>query len=345
MNRVELRIAGSAYPRWVDVRISMALSQVAWKFDLTFHGPAADVEPLPFEEGDACAIAVYDSELFPAYLQEVNQDADATTASAQAVGLSTTGDLVDCAAIHKGGSWQNRTLTQIASDLCAPFGVKVRADVDVGRAFERFAIQDSETVHEALVRGARMRGLLIMTDIDGALVFTRASSTPISTVLERGVNLLSGGTRLSNERFSKYIVKAQSSGTDTWSGAKAAGGKAEVTDDTVKRYRPIIVHAEGGEAGSRLKDRALWERNTRWGKSREYRARVRGWSHRDGIWTPNTLVRVRDARFGVDEKLVVSAVNLSFGNDTGEIAEMTLTRREAFDVEPLVPKPKKGSAF
>lgn len=341
MNRVELQVNGQAYAKWAKVSIGLALGQLAGDINVDFAPPASGAPGVSLKRGDRCNVVAYGERLFPAFVRTMRIKQSNGSAKA----LSTTCDLVDCAAIHKGGSWKGQTLLQIAKDLCDPFAIAVRSDVDLGQAFGRFALQDSETVHEALERGARMRGVIMVTAPDGALVFTRAASKPIRTVIERGVNLVDGELVDSDEeRFSHYTVKSQSSGSDSWSGKSAAGAKGETDDPQVKRYRPLIVHAEQGEQGSKqLTTRALWERNVRFGKSLTYKATMVGWRHEQGLWTQNTLVPVVDPYLGVDDNLLVVRAQLTYGNDAGEVVELDLTRREAFDVEPLVPKPKKGA--
>lgn len=56
-------------------------------------------------------------------------------------------------AIFTGGSWSGRTLSQIATDLCAPFGIAVRwevTDAAASKAFGVFKLEHSETVYETM---------------------------------------------------------------------------------------------------------------------------------------------------------------------------------------------------
>ncbi|WP_407230669.1 hypothetical protein [Escherichia coli] len=102
------------------------------------------------------------------------------------------GDLVDCSAVHQGSQWRNRTLAQIAADLCAPFGISVRwqvNDVTAEKPFASFTLENSETVADALTRAARHRGVLVTSNAAGELVFTQAGSKQTDTLV-LGENLL-----------------------------------------------------------------------------------------------------------------------------------------------------------
>lgn len=76
-------------------------------------------------------------------------------------GRDKTGDLVDCLAVYPGGQWRQRTLQQIAQDLCKPFGHRgelwARCLTQRGRQtpFRSFTLELSESVADVLSRAAR----------------------------------------------------------------------------------------------------------------------------------------------------------------------------------------------
>lgn len=125
--------------------------------------------------GQSLTLRINGQTVISGWLDQVSQRISATRHQISISGRDKTGDLVDCAAIHPGSQWRNRTLAQIAADLCAPFGIAVRWQVNddtAARPFSSFTLENSETVADALTRSARHRGVLVTSNADGDLVFT-----------------------------------------------------------------------------------------------------------------------------------------------------------------------------
>jgi len=346
MRDVQLCVDGKAYGGWKSVRIVRSIEQLASSFvlDITEQWVGQD-DRFPVAEGADCSIAIDGNRVLTGYVDTVPRSYGPAAHNIGVNGRSTTGDLVDCSAIYKTGQWGSATLLKIAKDLCAPFGVVVKADAPVGAAFKSFSIQDGETVHECIERAARMRGVLLTTASNGDLAIVRAGNGRINTTLKYGVNVKHGNSTGSMKgRHSKYIVKGQSPGSDDFSGKKANQQRAEAADQAVARYRPLIVMAEDAATAQSLRDRAAWERNTRAGKSQRASYKVQGWEHDDGLWEPNKMVPVWDPVLMIDAELLLVSVALVISESDGEIAELELTGAGAFGVKPLpAPKPKSKS--
>lgn len=350
MDEVGLSVEGKLYEGWTSATITRSLEQFAPTFEVEYSEQwAAQGEPLPINEGDPCEVKVDGEPLIPGYVVDSDLDYDADNHGAKIVGSGVAVDLVDCSAIHKGGQWRNKKLLEIAQDICDPFLIGAKSDVTAGKAFRRFGIQDGETAFEALSRLAQMRGLMLVTDNDGNALFTRRGSIKTNTVIQRGVNVLRGNRRGSmRERFSEYIVKAQTAGDDQFSGRQASQIKRTSEDGRVIRRRPLIIHAENEDTGKELQERVDWERNTRAGRARRATYTLQGWRDDAGkLWAPNTLARVKDEWFRIDRELLIVTVRFTKSIDQGTLTQLELARPEAFDIKPLPPPaPKKqGSDF
>ena len=215
-------------------------------------------------------------------------------------GRDKTGDLVDCAAIYPGGQWKNRTLHQIAQDLCKPFGVTVRwelTDSESAAPFATFTLDHSETVYEALARAARHRGVLVTSNAAGELVFTHADAQQ-SDMLVLGENLLSVDFEEDDrDRFSEYRVNgyARANGKvgDTLNASKIASQKGIARDAGITRYRPTIVIADNKIDGNTANQRALREQRRALAKSQTFEAKLDSWFRANGaLWMPNLLVGI-----------------------------------------------------
>ncbi len=98
---------------------------------------------------------------------------------------------------------------------------------------------------------------------------------------------------------------------------------------------------------SKLQKRAQWEMNVRAGRSQRLAITVDGWGNAEGLWHPNTLVRVKSARLQVDTTLLIVSVKQSRDGTAGTSTDLDLCDPRAMTVEPLTqqPKAKKPPAF
>lgn len=192
MASVELRINNQIFTHWISVSITRGLERLAGDFTLGIMMPG---QPLPdsLRAGLPLALSIDGHVVISGYLDKVTHKMGADSAQVTVQGRDKTGDLVDCSAVYPGGQWRNRTLQQIAQDLCTPFGVAVRWEVDdpeAAKPFTSFTLELSETVADVLSRAARHRGVLVTSNAAGDLVFTQADKSATDT-LRLGDNLLS----------------------------------------------------------------------------------------------------------------------------------------------------------
>ncbi len=342
MPEASLIVNGQIHKGWTDISVTRSMEQFAHSFDISFTERWSDEdEAIPIHAGDACRVKLDTTAVITGYVDDDPIDYDANDHKIRVTGRSLTGDLVDCSAIYKKGQWKNASLETIAKNLCEPFAITVRVETDLGDKFSSFAIQDGETVYEALERACRMRGVLMMTNADGELVFTDVGALTTRTIIEFGVNVIRGA-RMGGftDRFSKYIIKAQAPGTDDFHGVSASQGKVEVEDSVIPRYRPLIVQTECQSSGTLLASRANWERNVRAGRSRRLQYSLDGWENDEGLWAPNTLVRVKDRKLEVDTELLIITVRQTRDAD-GTNTVLELADPRSMTVEPLTKQAKK----
>ncbi|ABE45635.1 phage baseplate assembly protein [Polaromonas sp. JS666] len=346
MPDIQLKVNGAIYGGWKSMRLERGMEQCAGMFDLgvTELWPeqmaAREIAP-----GDECTVLLDGQTVITGYVDEMTLSYSANSHDIAVRGRDKTADLVDCSALKPAGQWSGRKLEQIAADLCKPFGIEVITLVSTGKAFPNFALQQGETVFEAIERMARIRAVLLTNDGKGNLVITRAGTTRVGTPLMLGQNLLEADATLNyRDRFSTYIMKGQAAGGDFFSGKAASQIKAVANDPTIKRYRPLVVVSEGQDIAASLKDRVLWEANVRAARSNDITCKVQGWSHVDGLWEPNTLVHITDAWLRLDAELLIKKVGYQL-DAGGSITELTLTSPDAYKLLPLKDTKGQGPGF
>ncbi|WP_446750870.1 phage baseplate assembly protein, partial [Stutzerimonas nitrititolerans] len=122
---------------------------------------------------------------------------------------------------------------------------------------------------------------------------------------------------------------------------QASGPRGTARDPRVRRPRTTLVVCDTPADSRDCAARAELEARMRWAKGRGVTYTVSGWRHEQGIWRPGDLVPVRDAYLGLDEPLLVSAVQLIDGLD-GRRAEIRVVPPAAFEAIPI-PEPEAAS--
>lgn len=330
---IELKVKGGVFSGWESMEIRIGIEQISgiFKLGITERWSGQDT-PTPIMPGFACEVLLDGETVITGYVDGTDPIYDGAQHTVNIEGRDKTGDLVDCSAMHRTGQWRNRGLDQVAADICAPFGIKVIKQADVGAAFPSFNIQEGERAFEALDRMARMRAVLLVSDGLGNLIITRAGQQRISTDLVEGVNIKRAKGKFDwRERFSHYVVKGQHRAVDG-EPADAARGPSGTSDDAViDRYRPLVVLAEDQGHIASLQQRAEWEKNVRVGRGNRATITVQGWKHTDGLWKPNSLVRLRSPMLYADLDLLIAQVTYKLDSG-GTTTDLELCRPEAFDL-------------
>ncbi len=335
MANIQLKVGGGIFSGWESMEIKTGIEQIAGAFTLSVTERwAGQATPAPIMAGLPCEVWLEGAPVLTGFIDETTPSYDANAHSVSVSGRDKTGDLVDCSAAHASGQWSNRTLLQIARDVCQPFGIQIINLTDVGDPFTSVNIQEGERAFELLDRMARMRAVLLMSDGLGNLLLTRAGQSRINTALVEGQNILRAQAKFDwKDRFGFYTVKGQHRGSDTApvDNARSPQGKAVDATIAASRYRPLVLLAEDQGQISSLTQRAEWEANVRLGRSNRATLTVQGWSHADGLWKPNQLVRLVSPLLYADLDLLTAQVTYRLDGN-GTTTELELCRPEAFDL-------------
>lgn len=338
---LRLVVNGTAFGGWQSIRVRRSMEEVAGHFDLTVSELWPEQStPREIRTGDKAAIDIDGETVITGFVDTLVAAIGERSHTVNITGRDATADMVDCSAMHSKGEWRNARLDQIARDLAAPFGIAVKVDADIGAPFPVWAQQEGERAFECLERAARQRAVLLLSDGRGGLVLGKASRTRVGTALVEGENLLACNVRNdAAERYQTYIVKGQRAGSDDVSGEAASTMKATATDAGVTRPRTLVIVAEDEADLAALQRRAKWEASVRAARALTANASAQGWTHRDGLWAPNTLVRLRAPALRIDRDLLIRDVELVV-DEQGTRAELVLTPAEAYSLVAMPGKQK-----
>lgn len=344
---IRLRVDGRTFSGWTSIAVTRSIESAAAAFELgvTSRYPGAE-NPIQIRPGSRCSVWIGDDRVVSGFIDAVAADYDATTLSRSVSGRSATADLVDCSAVAAPGKWSGVTVEAIAAALAAPYGVDVVVDpgVSTGGPVARHRLELGETVVESIERLAVSRGLLVTDDAAGRLVLTRAGSRRTATALEYGANILKGSGHVdASGVFAEYRAKGQRAGNDQDFGAAVAAVVGTATDpDVTARARVLILPSEKTMTTADAKKRAEFEAATRAGRSIQAQYTVAGWRDAAGdLWTPNTLIEVRDPVLGIAGELLIAEVVLTL-DDGGALAVLTVAPAAGYRPDPLQLASKRG---
>jgi prophage tail gpP-like protein len=356
-NRVTLTVAGNVWRRWTEVTITRDLREIAGSFDLRLYDESraalaetdvpvrGQVPPPPLAPGQACRLAIDGETVLVGWIEDVDVTETGTAAGLRVAGRDRTGDLVDCAACPTGpAEFRGLTLTQIARQICAPFGIPVQAQVDVGEAFARLALNPHETALSTIEKAARQRAVLVVSDGVGGLLLTRGGINRAPWHLWRGDNIAETRVRSSwRGRFSDVWVKGQSelgaggrhrqaaavpmaaapSGElivrSTTPAAAAAGvlmtGYAR--DPEITRWRPHVRLTRSQSGMSSTQEQAEWVVRVLRGEGDQLHYTVLDWraGPDQALWRPNEVVDVYDPFGGITKDMLVAGITYRLGRE------------------------------
>ncbi len=349
-----LDIGNRRFDGWLRVRIERSINNATtqWGIGATRSWPGAE-EQWWIEPGDRVTVRAYEHVVCTGWIDVMRADYDGHMHHIELSGRGLVCDLVDCSYIGPPWQWKSVDPAEIIRHVAKQHQVEVRIEGDMGEPLE-FQIQQGEACWEAIERISRLRQMLAYEEADGTLMITRGSEEFCPTNLVQGENIYAAsGTLDDRDRFSHYIVKGQQktkNGDDSVSPEQASFSLGEVRDPSIRRYRPmLLVQSANTDNGTAL-ERANWEKQQRWGKSRTAEITVAGWLQPNGdLWPINRLCEVEDAWMGLDRQLAITSVVMDIGQQ-GLRTVLTLQPPEALTPEPVEAdrkagaKPKKGKA-
>ncbi|AVI67213.1 phage tail protein [Shewanella sp. WE21] len=350
---IVLKAGGQIYEGWTKVSVTRSLDAMSGAFDLEltwkYQGSEQQYKKFiePIKQGQACTVDIGGERVITGYVDDWVPSYDESTVTISVSGRDKTADLVDCSIDYPSGQFTSQTITKIAEVVCKPFGIKVIVNTNVGEPFQRIQIEQGETPHELLSRLAKQRGVLLTSDTFGNLVITRASKVKAGVSLILGENVKAARGRFSwRQRYSNFTIKAAGAafGKD-WDPAaltSVGGIKADVKDNEIGRYRPLIIVNEEITTAEGAARRGQWERQRSIGKSNTAEYTVTGWRipQTGKLWNINTLVPVIDEIMGLDEEMLIASIMFS-EDDAGRLAVISVVRPEAMDIPAEVVKATK----
>ncbi|MDE2098622.1 MAG: phage tail protein [Patescibacteria group bacterium] len=330
---------------WQRVRVTVGIERVPPDFEVTYTERIADGTTSIAAAGQACTVKIGSDVVITGYVDRVMERLSAGMHEVTLAGRGKTQDLVDCAAVWQGAMFRNVTAQDVATKLCAPYGITVATSESDLKRLPVIMVNIGETAYELIDRVSKLSGILAFEDFSGRLVLSRVGTVQASSGFEEGRNVQRASyERSMDQRFSNYTV--------VYPGNQLLGdeGVTPLTtfsypDPGVPRLRQKYIELLTNDAGEAFAQaQARWEMNRRVGRSAVVCVTTDAWRDSGGtLWTPNTLATVEAPSVKVSRtQLLIAEVSFMRDLDEGTTAELVLMPPQAFDVEPILYVPIPG---
>lgn len=357
---VILEIEGRRWTAFKSIKVTTAIDKLSGL--LEFETVKKGLQ-FPFANGESVKVFINGEQVLDGYLEYMQVSHSSTEHNIIVHGRDKTADIVD-STIGGNLRYSNINLIDVAKNILKYLNItdiQVFSDVEI----QPFGVGDlvsgelGETAFEFLERYAQKRQILITTDGQGNIVFTRSSNNLLKTKLiygNRNSNILDATATFDNSsRFYKYVMYTQANPSAIISTAvskkdpktpaekratwfphiEGTTRKTTVYDRDIRQSRTRSFILQNSDNIKNLKSRAVWEANIRRAKAFSYSCTVVGFVAKEDniLWRPNMLVQIIDADCLIHSNLITQSVNYEFGLDTGSKTTLEFLAKDALDIE------------
>lgn len=356
---INIIIEGKEYTDFTSASVTKSIETLAGSF--TFDATSTEKINFPIKVGSACQIVVKGTQVINGHIEKLTINYDATTHSIQIKGRERTADIID-STLGSGSSTEFKTpislklITEKILQTLNLSDIKVIENI----ALKQFQQDNPSTEYgtsafEFLEKYAKKRQVLLTTDGDGNIVFTRAPTQKYKTALilkqDAASTILSGSIIYDEtKRFHDYFCATQdnpSGSTQFFKNAKeSVDSSGTATDKSIRDSRIYHFEANFSSASETLNDRCKWESNFRRAQSKIWNYTVQGHIAEDDnmIWKPGYLVRVIDEFSNTNSILLISAVTYTEDLSEGTKTKLKIVTKESFTLEVNKPEKEKQTS-
>jgi prophage tail gpP-like protein len=295
-------------------------------------GPFPSWQKLQFKPGDHCTIYLAGELAITGFI-EVRQVAyNANSHGVMLIGKSYTAQAAKSSVDTPTGNFDNKNIQQIASEVCAPYGVGIKTigALDL-TPFQQCQNGKGETVWDFLERLARVRGVRLAADAFGNFLLIGDHGFSVVAGLIEGKNIKECQCIITNEMvFAQYDVHGQGQASDDFNGAQASEMKASTGSDVAKLYSKLITPMEESvRTVAELQKRADDEKRWHDGSQIQATITVQGWL-REGVslWHEGDQVYVHSPMAMLDQELAIQQVVFTQDDKRGTLTTLTCVNPE-----------------
>lgn len=215
-------------------------------------------------------------------------------------------------------------LKQIAETVCAPFGISVSVDGDVGAAFEKVDVEVSDKVWDFLAKLAEQRGLFLKNTEDGNLLIYKPKEEAVSASFAQGEPpFISCSASFDGQKMYSHVTGYSKTKNEEPS-------QKFILENHLLIDRGILrceAYTEGDAEEGTLEETVNARAGMMFASCVKYKMTVSGHRDKQGrLYRANMAVSVKAPGAGIyrDTKFLVDEVTLKRDDRSGATAEFTL---------------------
>ena len=354
---ISLKVNNSEFVNYINASLNIRLDALCNQFSLTATNTKG--QTFPFQLDDECEIYVSGVKLLTGRIEVVDGSYNKGKFSIRVSGRDKTADLLDSKIYNLGQLAGSLSLVNICEKVIAHIGADISVKLEEGVRLQDFNIaedkidpQPGDNAFSFLEGLAMKRNVLMSSDPDGNLLLTENAPKASDARLQNKVNDQTSNNVIdcsfsydNTNRFSTCICYSQlnpvalnnTGGTDL---ASVVAQSGQVQDPDIHKGRQYVFQAEVSSSDGQLEPRAKWQVNIFKARGIRYEVEVKGHTIADGeseLWTPNTLVQVRDDFAAISSRLLVESVSYSTSSN-GDRTRLILTDKDAYSTfVPVTP--------
>lgn len=333
---IEIFSNGKKYSGWENPKITRSLDNFSASCSMSLPPKDYSSFPVGIFPGDLIEVYLNEEKVFKGYNRDDSPSFSFGAHSVSISAMETTADIIECS-IESPAEFSNKKADEIIREICVLFGIHFSNSkkVNVGAPLKIFSVEPGSKAFETILKLCKSRYLIPISDGIGNASLFDASNCDHGDPVIQGLNILSASGKINDvNRYSKYIILG--------GGDPKKKLQAVVTDETVERYRPLVIVDTNATTQEQVQARAAWEAKIRAAKSISFNASVSGWKYSKGFWEPGLICPFKAPAAGAVEKIDLLLTSVSYGwGSNGEISELTFMPQDAFAPQPETEKKKK----
>lgn len=348
---MKIEVKGRTYSGFTAATADVRIDTLCNSFSFSI-GPGPELT-IPMNRGDECVVTVDGEPIVKGYIEIINGSGDATSHTIDIIGRDRCSDLVDSTLLPIKDIKTPITLKRIIELVIS----SIKSDLEVvdltGVKFEKsediIAIERGDGAFDFIEKLARKKQVILTSNSDGDVVIQQAAGRYIDAAIVnekngKSNNVISYGFSYDDtQRFNRYesLSNLNVNTLGTTPGIlpdKATDQRGFVQDNKIREGRQLVLVSEKAGSSTNMTKRAAWEMNIRKARSRTYHAVIHGYRNQTGeIWTPNTIVRVRDSHAQIDDLMLINAVTYRIDETNGMNVEISLVDKDTYTIEAAEP--------
>lgn len=314
-----IKINQERFRFWTDVTVKRSMDSID---EVTFSAPFTPedssfrnaIRPFSFSDVE---IEIGGERYFTGTLVSVNPKVDDASRTITIGCYAEAGIMNDCTppASALPTEYYKQSLSEIAKTITGYFGLSATFEADPGAIFETVGLTPGDKCLDFLIKLAKQRNLVISTDADGNLVFSKEIETGIPVAnLSTGVSpVISVEPTFSPQNYFSHLTGIEPAVVGL------PGGSFTVINPRLQgKTRPVTFEIPDTETAD-VKTAVQAKAGRMFGSMVTYRVPVSTWLDPLGnIWRPNTFVNLLapDAMIYSNYKFLLKSVELSESDDS-----------------------------